>query len=244
MMALAGLRRRRADVAAAGLVALALFVALAALVASTPSEPDLVVSIVYTLGWGSPAGMFAWLALAWGIATLWLPRSRPSGQRASRLGPALGLVASAAVATAVAVSPEPDSREQAYEPSRTISARLEAAVSGERSVLVRAWTERAGGLLQFDIYTAVVYALRKHGLAVKTPDRTMTSLLGHSYRAVRSESHEVVLVGDRSPPPGKARVLAHISPLKVFGEPPRNPLTGRPGTPEPDFAVTLLRPAR
>ena len=67
---IAGLRRRRLDLAAGATLALALCAAVEVVTARTPANPHLQATLGYTLWWASPAGMFAWLVLGWSAAVL------------------------------------------------------------------------------------------------------------------------------------------------------------------------------
>ena len=225
-------RRRRADVAWGGALALALCLALGAVASATPTEGQLYASITYTLGWGAPAGMFAWLMLGWGAAVLLVP----APDRTPRLVPAIGLAAVAAVAVAVSVNPRPDDRERAYDALQTIRARLDARLGDSERVTVIPMFAQGGALL-FDAYSSVVYMLRAQGRVVSSPDPSVKKTFGDWYFKERRTEPEV-LIGDRQLPPG-VEPLARVSPLEVMGPPPPNPFTGEPGKPEPDFTVAV-----
>src|SRR5205814_5618206 len=74
LAAAGGILQRRTNVAAPAMTGLALCGALTLVAADTPTRPILMKSIGYTLWWGSPAGMFAWLVLGWSALTLTAPR--------------------------------------------------------------------------------------------------------------------------------------------------------------------------
>src|SRR5439155_14603636 len=110
-------RRGRRDVAAMAVIALALLPPLAAVAAGTPKSGILFATVAYTLWWASAAGMFAWLALAYGAAVLLAPRAATLlGPRGATLAPrgrgpaaraALALVALAGALVAAGHQPHP-----------------------------------------------------------------------------------------------------------------------------------------
>jgi hypothetical protein len=232
--ALAALRRR-VDVAWGAAIALMCCVALAAVAAATPTEDELYQSITYTLGWGAPAGMFAWLMLGWGTVVLlaprrlWVPRWR--------LAPAVGLAAAAVVAVLVAMNPRPDDREGAYDSLQVIRARLHDSLGDAGRVTV---VPSFGGVLRYDSYTAIIYMLRSDGRLVRSPDPSVKRTFGEWYYD-EDRTKPQVTIGDESLQPGFEPV-ARVSPSEVLGPPPPNPITGEPGEPEPAFTVAVARP--
>ena len=227
--------RRRADVAWGAAIGLMCCVALASVAAATPTEGQLYASITYTLGWGAPAGMFAWLMLGWGTVVLLAPR-RLSVPR-WRLAPALGLAAAAVVAVLVAVNPKPDDREPAFDSLQLIRARLDRALGDAEQVRV---VPSFGGALLYDSYTAIVYMLRSDGRLVRSPDPSVKGTFGEWYYE-KGETKPEVTIGSKPLAPGFEPV-ARVSPNDVLGPPPPNPITGERGEPEPAFTVAVTRP--
>ena len=89
LVAAIGFLRRRAELWVGALIALSLFAALAAVAASTPTMPLLAATLGYTLWFGSPAGMFIWVILAWAPLSIFAGRLRvrpPACRRSSLLG--------------------------------------------------------------------------------------------------------------------------------------------------------------
>ena len=227
--------RSRADVAWGAAVGLVCCAALASVAAATPTEGQLYASITYTLGWGAPAGMFAWLMLGWGTVVLLAPR-RLSVPR-WRLAPALGLTVAAVVAALVAVNPKPDDREPAFDSLQLIRARLHRALGDAEQVRV---VPSFGGALLYDSYTAIVYMLRSDGRRVRSPDPSVKGTFGEWYYE-KGETKPEVTIGSKPLTPGFEPV-ARVSPSDVLGPPPPNPITGERGEPEPAFTVAVTRP--
>jgi hypothetical protein len=173
-IALAGALRRRADLAAAALIGLAVCAGLAVVAAATPTLPVLAATLGYTLWWATFAGMWVWLVVAWagwlalagaarGIDARVGRRVPGRAVRASWLPAALACAAGlgvVAVAGASAAAHEaPDQHVALYRPIAAIGGRLDAAIPPGRSV-------RLDGRL--DVATqpfkaAVRFALARHG---------------------------------------------------------------------------------
>jgi len=210
----AGVRRRRRDVVAAAAIGLTLLVALGSVAAATPTRDNLFISVAYTLRWGSIAGMWTWLTVAWSVASLaGAPGGaalRPPSARASVAGAA----AVAAVAVAVAASTRPDVLEGRYAAGEVIASTLEA-LPGEDRVLVGSQLDK------FDMHAAAAYALRRSGWEVAAPD--LASRLGSQYRLEGPPPPYTVRVDDADRPvSGEGRVIARVVDIP-FGTPPPFP---------------------
>ena len=203
----AGLRRRRRDVAAAGAQGLVLLAGVTAVASSTPTPGLLGLSLGYTLWWASVAGMFAYVALAWGAAQL-LPLPRLDGRRRRVALAALAVAGTvAAVATLVSAGAGQDPLEPTYKPARLITDRVQQAVPEGSTVLVGATGDSIYDS-QYDFEIAAVYALRRHGVEVVTrnPD-----LLGGRYSTEGKRIDAEVLTGrDAKPPAAGAREIARV----------------------------------
>jgi hypothetical protein len=229
--------RRRADVAWGAAIGLVCCVALATVAAATPTEGQLFASITYTLGWGAPAGMFAWLMLGWGAAVLLAPQRLAVPRW--RLAPAVGLAAAAVVAVLVAVNPKPDDRERAYDALQLIRTRVDASLGDAKRVTIVPTFDRGGSLL-YDSYTALIYMLRSDGRLVRSPDPSVKGTFGEWYfKQAKTEAE--VTIGDK-PVEAGFEPVARVSPSEVMGPPPPNPITGERGEPEPTFTVAVARP--
>jgi hypothetical protein len=136
-----GVRRRRSGLAAAAAIGLVLCGSLAAVAASTPSRS--LNTLGYALWWGSVAGAFMWVGLAW-VCGLRLPRT--------------GVPAVAVAAAVVVLTTGPDAHRPTYMPARTVSARLVARIPSGETVLVEPLPA-----LRAVIQPAVIFALRRHG---------------------------------------------------------------------------------
>jgi hypothetical protein len=203
-IAVGAFRRRRA-VAIAALLALILIPAFGAVAASTPADKAL--TLGYTMQWGSPAGMFAWLVLALGTATLstpvrsWAQRklARPGFRR---LTPALGLALVVLTGVGVGIAERPDPKRWLYAPARSTIAHLEREVSPGETVLL--------SRVPFEIYGAVTFALRRSGVRVLVVPPVEEAVDDHYDAKGRRYDESVVLMeGARAAPEG-GRILARI----------------------------------
>ncbi len=218
LVAIAGIVRRRRDLAAAALIGLVLCAALDANVAQTPIVPLLAATIGYTAWWGSMLGMWVWLVLAWAA---WLVcarvalhakplqsirarlRSAPSS-RARRLAGVtaslicLGVVAE--VGTAVAATERVDSHVHQYRPITAIIERLDQVVPSHTSVR---FTLRSENVSTQPIEPAVRFGLVRHGDLVLS--RGAIPRLGDHYELLDKPYRWFVAIGD-----GKRR-LRHMA---------------------------------
>ncbi len=156
------LRRRQLQIALAMAMALALCVGVGIDAASTPSRSF--ATVYYTLRWASPAGMFVWLMLGWGVASFrWSERRAPAFLRpASRI--AAGLVLSFAAGALVAADshPAPDNFAQ----MRNIGAQVNARLRPDSSIRV----DGHGDIFQAAAFQAgLVLSLRREGRRVIAP---------------------------------------------------------------------------
>jgi hypothetical protein len=201
--------RRRVTEASAAALALVLVAGLGADAAATPAERAITVG--YTTLWGSPAGMFAWLAAGLGLLGLLagaqrrhLPKLVP--RAASRAAPAAGLAVTALLAVWAASTDSPKPNRWIYAPARALVDELEAALPPGRSVFVRPST----GELGYKAYPLIVYALRRNGdrpLGVPQSVESMGGWYGAAGR--RYATSVAVLEGDAALPAG-GRVVARI----------------------------------
>ncbi len=152
LVTLVGLRRRRADLVAAALIAFVLCAALDANVAQTPVVPLLAATIGYTAWWGSMVGLWVWLVLAWALwcaarsvaltnsglrrlAESWstrLPRRAPGAGRIIASLACVGVIA--VTGNAVAASERRDSHVNQYHPIAAIVAALDRVVPAHKTV--------------------------------------------------------------------------------------------------------------
>jgi hypothetical protein len=163
LVAAAGWRRRRWDLATAALIALVLCLTLGAVAAHTPVQPVLASTVAYTLWWGSQCGMWVWLILGWagGLALAARLHVRVGG-RAAAVATVAGLAAVGFAGTVATASEKPDQHVALYRPLARIATRLGQAIP-------RAETVRLDGTL--DVATlpfkaAVRFFLVRRGIRV------------------------------------------------------------------------------
>ena len=208
----AGVRRRRRDVAAAGAIGLVLLGGVTAVASSTPTAGLLGLVLGYTLWWASVAGMFVYVALGWAATQL---LSMPRVERRVAL-PALAVAgAVAAVVMLASAGAGEDTLEPTYKAAREVSERAERAVPRDSSVIVSASTAESAYQSEYDVDMAAAYALRRHGAKVL---HRATDLLGERYspRGKRVDA-ELRIAPAGSPPPRGAREIARVR----AGVPPR-----------------------
>lgn len=201
---------RRSTTARAAALGLLLIGALALVAASTPSES--VITLGYTMQWGSPAGMFTWLAGGLGLFGLvkeahrrGLPRFLPNHIRTGPASVGAG-VALAAVSIWAASSHSPDAQRWIYAPASTVIERIDDRVPAGRRVFLRPSTGEVG----YQAYPLIVYALRRNG---DRPFVTHTTVetLGDWYdvKGQRYDLSLAVIEGAAKIPAG-SRVLARV----------------------------------
>jgi hypothetical protein len=228
---LVAFRRGRRDVGAGALIGLVLCGALGAVAASTPSSPSVTLTLAYTMWWGSQVGMWVWLMLAWsaflvirsalgssrrprlgGFGASGRPdpasRSRtPASQllRAPVLACAAGLVATAAVAVAVAVSGRRDEHVAVYRPTATLAASLERVIAPGHTVDLLANLGYSTTVMK----PALRYLLARHG--VRALGRGSKVRIGDWYELDGRPFQYVVYLDDgaRSPARG-ARLIDSV----------------------------------
>jgi hypothetical protein len=195
------LQWRRLTQPSAAALGLALIAALAAVAAATPAER--VITVGYTMLWGSPAGMFAWLAAGLALAGLLARARRPELGRAAR---AAGLAVAALLGVWAASADSPQPNRWIYEPARALTNELEEALPPGRSVYVRPST----GELGFKAYPLIVYALRQHGVRPLVVPESVESMGGwYGVTGRRYDTSVAVLEGEAELPAG-GRVVARV----------------------------------
>jgi hypothetical protein len=136
----AGVLRRKVELWAPALIGLALCAALAAVAAETPTSHLLSATLGYTLWWGSPAGMFVWLALAGpplaALSARVRRRRRPPAGATSLWPAGVGVAIVALCSLAVAAAERPDEHLAEYRPLGALSASLARNVPSGRTVLL------------------------------------------------------------------------------------------------------------
>jgi hypothetical protein len=226
-IAAVGLLRRRAEMCAGALVALALCVALAVVAATTPSTNLLAATLGYTMWWGSPAGMFVWLVIGWSIATLLTERlagRRLSRIRAPALASAVGIGAAAFAAGAVASTQGADYHLSEYQPLNGMYAGLRRDIPPGRTVLLTA----ALGNATFRFKMAARFALRRRGIRPLSPG--IDTRLGAWYELDHHRYDCAVYVNDgQARPSPRAAVVARVDLKDSAGSHPVTVWSSRAG---------------
>jgi hypothetical protein len=208
--AIAGLRRREPELAAAGALGLLLCLAAGATAASTPSKGNLFISVGYTLWWASFAGLFATLLFGWSVARLLPGRLRIAlPAAAGRVAGYAGIAAVLLTGALVAGRTGPERLQSAYGPVRTAADRLG---QDGRPTLVTVGTLKEL-FLQFDVQAGLVYGLRREGVRV-----TASGLpVGHWYEPGEAKAEREVTVSSPSADRGKVVSAMRIREV-AYGE--------------------------
>ena len=160
-----GVLRRRAELWAGALIALALCAGLFAVAEATPTKRVLAETLGYTMWWGSPAGMFVWVMLAWAGVSV-LSQLAPARGRVPTLACAAGVVlAVAAAAAAVSLAERPDYHSPEYGPLAKLYAGLQRGVPARRTVMLVGYL----GNRTFRFKMAARFALVRRGIRPLSP---------------------------------------------------------------------------
>lgn len=136
--------------------------------------------------------------------------------RAPTIGVALGLLATLAVGTTVALGQGPDQDSDEYKPVKAVNRAVEHALTpADHAVLVLG----AHDFTAFDFRAAVVYDLRRRGIRVFDPAASVR--LGSWYEPAGHKVDATVYVYDEKAPPKHGRVIAKVS----YGAHPRHTIT-------------------
>ncbi len=226
-----GLLRRRVELWAGALIALALCAALGAVAAATPTTRLLSATLGYTMWVGSPIGMFAWVILAWALMATLAARVLP-GRRTSALTCAVGLGVVVLAATAVAANERADEHRSEYRPLGTVYANLDRAVPSGRTVRLIGYL----GNETFRFKMAARYALVRRGIRPLSPGTD--TRLGSWYQLHHHRYDCTVYVEDgNARPDSRAASIASVLysgryPLSVWVSPagcPAGGVTPAPG---------------
>jgi hypothetical protein len=260
---LVAFRRGRRDVGAGALIGLVLCGALGAVAATTPSAPSVTLTLGYTMWWGSQVGMWVWLMLAWSgfLGIRWAlrrsdrphlgfgarrrsdPARRPHQPvstllRAPVLACVAGLVATAAVAVAVAASGRRDEHVAVYRPTATLAASLDRVIAPGRTVNLVANLGYSTTVMK----PALRYLLARHG--VRALGRGSKVRIGDWYELDGRPFQYVVYLDDGTKSPARgARLIdsvrvvdqkgLHVVSLWVSPHPLTGATTSLPRRPTP-----------
>jgi hypothetical protein len=215
----AGARWRRTDIAAAGLIGLALCGGLGVVAAETPTLPVLAATLGYTLWWGSHVGLWVWLVVAWSAwlvlaaaaRAAWRRWGAAAGQGVRALARGVTVVASVAALAVVILAADraaaaevPDQHAPLYRPIAAIGARLATAVRPGETV-------RLDGTL--DVSTqpfkaAVRYEIARRGIRVLSKGATARN--GAWYELDHRPYDTVITLTDRPRRPDHAALILHV----------------------------------
>jgi hypothetical protein len=189
-------RRRKPELVVALALGLGLCASVVAVAASVPAGPLGYAAGAYVLIWTSAAGMFVWLVLAWSAWVLLAPAPLQGAVMHPRLKlTALG--AAAVLAVVVSLRPAKDPTRlppgnKDFPSIRDATARVVTAVGHEKDVLV----VHVGDPAQ-TFETAIIYALRRHGVTPAVHRKYLVTQLGKQYSADSRRYRAVVTVGER-----------------------------------------------
>lgn len=180
---IAGLRRRRADLTAAGAIGLVVCLGVFAVASGTPTKDGLYVSVGYTLWWSLPAAVVVWGMLAWALAGL-APRrpqgtsgaARPRQVRSTALA-AAGVTIVALTGAVVGARLGEDPYQPAYD---AVTEVLDTAIAGLPSGRFEIDTA-SPDVRRFDVEASLAYELRRRGVPF-TARGGLANLLGNQYQ--------------------------------------------------------------
>jgi hypothetical protein len=234
-VAVLGLLRRRAEQWAGALIAIVLCAALAAVAASTPAIRVLAETLGYTMWWGSPAGMFVWVMLAWVAATM-LARLVAPARRLQAVASAACILAVAGGATAVAAAEGPDYHLPEYRPLDAVYAALGRSIPRGRTV-------KLIGLLgnrTFRFKMAARFALVRRGIRPLSPGKDVR--LGSWYELDHHRYDCVVYVKDGDASPARrATAIARVTFTDATGSYPVSVWSTPAGCPRRESLAATAR---
>lgn len=202
-----GVRRKRGDLTAAGVIGLTLCAAIVTSASAVPVES--IETVGYVLRWTSPAGMCVWLLLGWAVATM-LPSPSPA-PRWRTPATVAGLVLVAAVAVVVAIETEGTSREP-HDRMRAVLARLADELPRDEPTRVE-HTIWDSTYLGYRFQVGIAFWLRRRGAPVNVPAE-VADRLSPAYG--REPYRQVVEVSVDKPPRRRGRRITRLSVDDVF----------------------------
>jgi hypothetical protein len=165
VVAAIGLLRRRVELWAGALIALALCVGLAAIATATPTTRLLSATLGYTLWLGSPAGMFVWVMLLWAPVAMLAARRVLPRRLTPTLASAAGIGAVALAGSGVAAAERPDEHLAEYRPLGTVFASLDRRIPSGRTVVLLG----SLGNATFRFKMAARFAMVRRGIRPLSP---------------------------------------------------------------------------
>jgi hypothetical protein len=237
VVAAVGFLRRRTDLWVGALIAVSLCIGLAAVAASTPATRLLSATLGYTLWFGSPAGMFVWVVLAWAAAAILAGRLRVLPRRVSPApASAFALGALACAGVAVGVAERPDEHLNEYRPLGVLVTALDRGIPSGRTVQLIG----SLGPATFRIKMAARFALVEHGTRPISPGTD--TRVGSWYELDHVPYDCTVYIEDGTAPPSRSAaqlagvVYGRSYPVSAWLAPAGCP-AGHPTTPASSTAV-------
>jgi hypothetical protein len=205
-LAAIGMLRRRSELWTGALIALALCAGLFAVAEATPTKRVLAETLGYTMWWGSPAGMFVWLMVAWGVVVL--AAELASARVRARINvPALAAAAGGAaivavLAAGVAAGARSDYHLPEYGPLARMYAGLNRGVPAGRTVRLLGFL----GNRTFRFKQAARFAMLRRGIRPLSPGIDVRLGTWYSIRHRRYDCTVYVEDGARRPAPSAVAV--------------------------------------
>lgn len=206
IVAAVGLLRRRPDLWVGAFIAASLCAALAAVASSTPTLRLLAATLGYTLWFGSPAGMFVWVVLAWAPVTALAEVARVRRPRVSPiLASGVAIAAVAVAAVVVGLAERSDEHLKEYRPLGVLLNKLGRAVPSGRTV------QLIGNLgnTTFRFKMAARYSLLEHGVRAVSPGTDTRAGSWYELDHIRYDC-TVYISDGTAPPSGSAAPLATV----------------------------------
>jgi len=236
-----GLLRRRVELWAGALIALALCAGVGAVAAATPTTRLLSATLGYTMWLGSPAGMFVWVMLLWAPVAMLASRKGLPRRLTPALACAAGTGAVALAGAGVAAAERPDEHLAEYRPLGTVFASLDRRIPSGRTVLLLG----SLGNATFRFKMAARFAMVRRGIRPLSPGTD--TRLGSWYELDHHRYDCTVYVKDgKAAPMPAASLIASVTykgsyPVSVWMSPGGCPATG---STTPSARFVLISPAR
>jgi hypothetical protein len=200
-LAAIGALRRRTELWTGAVIALALCAGLFAVAEATPTKRVLAETLGYTMWWGSPAGMFVWLALIWGVVAVGSELAPARARVPARAATAGALALVAALAATVAAGARRDYHLPEYGPLASMYSGLRQGVPAGRTVRLLGFL--GNGTFRFK--QAARFAMVRRGIRPLSPGVDVR--LGTWYDVDHHRYDCTVYVEDRASRPARAAVV-------------------------------------
>jgi hypothetical protein len=226
IVAAIGMLRRRVELWAGALIALALCAGLGAVAAATPTTRLLSATLGYTMWLGSPAGMFVWVMLLWAPVAILAARKALPRRLTPTLASVAGIGAVALAGVGVAAAERPDEHLAEYRPLGTVFASLDRRIPSGRTVVLLG----SLGNATFRFKMAARFAMVRRGIRPLSPGAD--TRLGSWYELDHHRYDCTVYVKDgKAAPIPAAALIASVTykgsyPVSVWMSPGGCPASG------------------